>query len=118
MASNSLTGLAPRAGQASVRELLPLASAPCLYVKGSDNELIVVSAYFDDLMIASGSLERITSLMRALGRFKMEEKGLVESFCGIQIIYDHDSGHVELHQPATSTRYLTSSTRPTQRLLA
>lgn len=83
---------------------MPTASTPSIYSRGTGNEMVVVIAYVDDLAIASPNLEQIETIKDQLGRtYKLEDKGPVDSFCGIKIDYNRDTGRLAMSQRSFTT---------------
>lgn len=69
--------------------ILPIASTPCVYMSGSGNNIIIIVAYVDDLILVSPSETRLNEVKAGLrDRFKMEDKGEPKQFCGVDIEYD------------------------------
>lgn len=79
--------------------LMPSSSAPCVYSSGADGTQCIVIAYVDDLIITSPDVSRLSSVKAQLkSKFKMEDKGELSRFCGIQFIYERDKGVLLMHQ--------------------
>lgn len=78
---------------------IPLSAAPCIYMKGPSERRIVVACYVDDCLWASNSLPDLELAKAALlKRFKLEDKGHITSFCGINIEYDRTAGTLNMSQ--------------------
>ncbi|XP_026420348.1 uncharacterized protein LOC113316365 [Papaver somniferum] len=60
---------------------------PSLYIKKrSNNELLIVSIYVDDLICASTNLEMVEEFKKSMiKRFEMTDLGLMKYFLGIQV---------------------------------
>lgn len=80
-------------------EIMPLDAAPCVYTRGEGQSKIVIASYVDDLVLASPSLEVLESVKSALASmFKMEDKGAIDNFCGLEVKYDQPNGTLRLSQ--------------------
>ncbi|KAH9088139.1 hypothetical protein Ae201684P_002241 [Aphanomyces euteiches] len=70
----------------------------CIYIKRQDEDIILVSLYVDDLILASNSDEMMQTTKIALSkRFKMTDLGPLSYCLGIEIVRS-PSGSVFIHQ--------------------
>ncbi|KAH9118753.1 hypothetical protein AeMF1_008245, partial [Aphanomyces euteiches] len=70
----------------------------CIYIKRQDEDIILVSLYVDDLILASNSDEMMQTTKIALSkRFKMTDLGPLSYRLGIEIVRS-PSGSVFIHQ--------------------
>ena len=61
-------------------------SAPCLYSRGTGNSMTIITAYVDDMLIASPShMEVDRTKNEIMAKWGMEDKGPVKEFLGISI---------------------------------
>ena len=75
-----------------------LVTEPCMFVKWTNNKLLIILMYIDDLLIGydeEGDLNEFLKLYRA--RYKIEHKPL-SGFIGLQITRDPDLGTITLSQ--------------------
>ena len=81
---------------------------PCLYVGiSSDNALLYVVLYVDDLILASNSTAYLSRFKKAFGeRFKVKDLGDLEFFVGIRIGRDRPSRSLFLDQSSYLERVL------------
>ncbi|CAO1612674.1 unnamed protein product [Jaminaea pallidilutea] len=78
---------------------MPLSSAPCVYLKGSGNDVVIMVTYVDDIAMTSPNEEQLVAVKRSLlDKFQMEDKGEITSFCGIQVNYDRHQRTLRLSQ--------------------
>ncbi|CAO1618293.1 unnamed protein product [Jaminaea pallidilutea] len=78
---------------------MPCNTAPCVYRKGSGDNIVILLTYVDDIAIATPSktlLDQVKSSL--LGAFKGEDKGPLVTFCGIQMHYEQDKKRLTMHQ--------------------
>ena len=61
-------------------------SAPCLYSRGTRNNLTIVTAYVDDMLIASPSRKEIDQTKKEImAKWGTEDNGPVREFLGVHI---------------------------------
>lgn len=78
-----------------------LSSAPCVYVKGKDDQMVVITAYVDDMLIISPSRKLVDQAKQAIhSQWKIEDKGEVDEFLGIKITRNRKEGIIDLDQSA------------------
>lgn len=78
--------------------LMPLRSAPCVYMRGSGATQIIAVVYVDDILLTSPSLEEITRVKSAMADvWKLEDKGEATRFCGLQLDYDRMKRTLHIH---------------------
>ncbi|SOV08267.1 uncharacterized protein UDID_17334 [Ustilago sp. UG-2017a] len=74
-----------------------MSSAPCLYLRGTDNRLTVITAYVDDMLIASPSQKEVDrTKAEIMGKWETEDNGLVKEFLGIKIMRDRSQSKISL----------------------
>lgn len=70
-----------------------------VYQSPRKQENILLGAAYDDCIPASPSLAEVEGIKKACALiFKVEEKGIITSFCGIRIKYNRDAGKLSLRQ--------------------
>lgn len=78
---------------------MPLESAACVYKRGEGDDLVLIAAYVDDLIMVGPNLALIESIKQQIkALIKMEDKGPISSFCGIKFDYDQSAGKTLLSQ--------------------
>ncbi|SOV04438.1 uncharacterized protein UDID_17088 [Ustilago sp. UG-2017a] len=74
-----------------------MSSAPCLYSRGTDDRLMVITAYVDNMLIASPSRKEVDhTKAEIMGKWEMEDNGLVKEFLGIKITRDRSQSKISL----------------------
>ncbi|UTT93862.1 hypothetical protein NDA17_006461 [Ustilago hordei] len=74
-----------------------MSSTPCLYSRGTDDRLTVITAYVDDMLIASPSQKEVDhTKAEIMGKWEMEDNGLVKEFLGIKIMRDRSQSKISL----------------------
>lgn len=76
-------------------------STPCIYVRGEGDSLTVITAYVDDMLIASprrDCVDRAKGEIRS--KWKIEDSGPVSEFLGIRITRDRENRMISLDQAA------------------
>jgi len=70
---------------------------PCIFYKGRDQQLILVAAYVDNIIIASQDYSKIDSLKKFLSRnFKVKDLGRMHYCLGIK--FSQENGSVKMKQ--------------------
>lgn len=83
------------------RELVPLASDPCVYVRRTGKSLVIIALYVDDLVLtASSSTELQTPKADLTTEFDMEDLGEATFVLGIEIVRDRASRTITITQTA------------------
>ncbi|SOV05631.1 uncharacterized protein UDID_18477 [Ustilago sp. UG-2017a] len=74
-----------------------MSSAPCLYSRGTDDRLMVITAYVDNMLIASPSRREVDrTKAEIMGKWETEDNGPVKEFLGIKITRDRSQSKVSL----------------------
>lgn len=74
------------------RELVPLASDPCVYVRRTGKSLVIIALYVDDLVLTASSSTELQTLKADLTtEFDMEDLGEATFVLGIEIVRDRAS---------------------------
>ncbi|SOV08056.1 uncharacterized protein UDID_17272 [Ustilago sp. UG-2017a] len=74
-----------------------MSSTPCLYSRGTDDRLTVITAYVDDMLIASPSWKEVDrTKAEIMGKWEMEDNGSVKEFLGIKITRDRSQSKISL----------------------
>ncbi|CCF54650.1 hypothetical protein NDA11_001328 [Ustilago hordei] len=72
-------------------------SAPCLYSRGAGKKLMVITAYMDDMLIASPCCQEVNrTKSKIMGKWGTEDNGLVKEFLGIKITQERKQGKISL----------------------
>ena len=80
---------------------------PCVFIKITDDGLLIVAGYVDDLiMIATVIAELLDLKMEFSTRFEMKDMGELHYCLGIGVIQDKDAGVIKLHQKQYIQRLL------------
>ncbi|SOV06479.1 uncharacterized protein UDID_17481 [Ustilago sp. UG-2017a] len=65
--------------------------------KGTDNQLMVIAAYVDDMLIASPSRKEVDrTKAEIMGKWETEDNGPVKEFLGIKIMRDRSQSKISL----------------------
>ncbi|CEG45257.1 hypothetical protein VITISV_038864 [Plasmopara halstedii] len=71
----------------------------CVYMKRSDQDMIFVALYVDDLILASSSLKMLKETKQSLSdRFEMTDMGQLKYFLEMEIEQDTIAGTVSMRQ--------------------
>ncbi|SPC66658.1 uncharacterized protein UHOD_11410 [Ustilago sp. UG-2017b] len=74
-----------------------MSSAPCLYSRGTDDRLTVITAYVDDMLIASPSRKEVDrTKAEIMGKWETEDNGPVKEFLGIKFTRDRSQSKISL----------------------
>lgn len=77
----------------------PCANEPCLYKATFDNELVLVTVYVDDLMIASKSKDQVLTVKRLLAKeFPITDKGQLHHYLGFEVEREGETGAISICQ--------------------
>ena len=72
-------------------------SAPCLYTRGMADDIMIITAYIDDMLIVSPSRNEVDhtkgEIMRKWGT---QDNGSIKEFLGIKITQDRKQGSISL----------------------
>lgn len=80
---------------------MPLSPAPCVYMRGTGQTAVILITYVDDIAMTSPDLTTLSDVKSALlAKYKMEDKGPIDSFCGIRVTYDMKSRTLRMTQQA------------------
>ncbi|OWZ00175.1 Integrase, catalytic core protein, partial [Phytophthora megakarya] len=80
-------------------EFMKCESDHCIYLKRDSQELVFVSLYVDDLILASSSDKMLKDTKQALSdRFEMTDMGQLKYFLGMEIDHDETTGKVAVRQ--------------------
>ena len=72
-------------------------SVPCLYSRGTGNKLTIITAYVDDMLIASPSRKEIErTKAEIMNKWGTEDIGPVKEFLGIKITRERKQGKISL----------------------
>ncbi|CCF49498.1 hypothetical protein NDA11_007075 [Ustilago hordei] len=72
-------------------------SAPCLYMRGTEDKLTVITAYVDDMIIASPSHGEVDRTKHEImHKWGTKDNGQVKEFLGIKIIQNRDTRSMTL----------------------
>ncbi|SOV06118.1 uncharacterized protein UDID_19409 [Ustilago sp. UG-2017a] len=72
-------------------------SAPCLYSRGTGNKLTIITAYVDDILIASPSRKEIKrTKAEIMNKWGTDDNGPVKEFLGIKITRERKQGKISL----------------------
>ena len=73
----------------------------CLYFKIENGEILIVTVYVDDLIVAANNVNKISELKATLSQeFRMKDLGEIHHCLGIRITRDREKGMIELDQQA------------------
>jgi hypothetical protein len=79
----------------------------CVYLKWSNNSFIILSLYFDSILIARNDKEMIFTTKRWLSsNFEMKDMGEANYVLGVKIIRDHTKRLLGLTQETYMTKML------------
>lgn len=71
----------------------------CVFVKFTDNGILVIAVYVDDLIFIGSEVNELLELKRELSaRFSMKDMGELHFCLGIVIIQDKGASVIKLHQ--------------------
>ena len=71
----------------------------CVYVKRSKGRFIILSLYFDDILLAGNDMEMIIAIKRWLSsNFEMKDMGEADYILGVKILRDHSKKLLGLSQ--------------------
>ncbi|SOV08507.1 uncharacterized protein UDID_17414 [Ustilago sp. UG-2017a] len=72
-------------------------SAPCLYLRGVGEQLTVITAYVDDMLIASPCRQEVNrTKAEIMDKWGTEDNGPVKEFLGIKITQERKQGKISL----------------------
>ena len=72
-------------------------SDPCLYIKRTDNDILIVLIWVDDIIMISSNESKLNDLKKSFkSEFKMTDLGLLTWFIGMQFIRSESS--IEINQ--------------------
>ncbi|CCF49741.1 hypothetical protein NDA11_001539 [Ustilago hordei] len=72
-------------------------STPCLYTRGTGNGITVITAYVNDMLIASPSHKEVDCTKgEIMNKWGMEDNGRIKEFLGIKITWDQTQRSVSL----------------------
>lgn len=91
--------------------------APCIYIQGSGQDMVIVVIYVDDTLVIAPKLENVLKVKRQIGKkWKMEDSGDVSHFLGIKISRDRNKHTMHLSQAGyidqVLTKHLDKRTKP------
>lgn len=73
--------------------------APCIYIKGHGQDLVIVVIYVDDTLVIGPKREAVLAVKKQIGqKWKMEDSGEVLHFLGIKITRDRTKRTMTLSQ--------------------
>ncbi|SPC65166.1 uncharacterized protein UHOD_11028 [Ustilago sp. UG-2017b] len=74
-----------------------MSSAPCLYSRGAGEQLTVITAYVDDMLIASPCRQEVDrTKAEIMDKWGTEDNGPVKAFLGIKITRERKQGKISL----------------------
>lgn len=72
---------------------------PCLYQKVSNNNLIILAVYVDDIIVGCKDKNEILKFKNEIrNHFEVTDKGLLEHFLGMKVKRDGETGNIEISQ--------------------
>ncbi|CCF53892.1 hypothetical protein NDA11_005702 [Ustilago hordei] len=72
-------------------------STPCLYMRGTGNGITVITAYVNDMLIASPSCKEVDrTKSEIMNKWGMEDNGRIKEFLGIKITWDQTQRSISL----------------------
>ncbi|KAJ1018420.1 hypothetical protein NDA18_006574 [Ustilago nuda] len=72
-------------------------STPCLYSRGEGNQLMIITAYLDDMLIASPCQKEVNhTKAEIMSKWGMEDNGPVKEFLGIRITRERTQSKIAL----------------------
>jgi transposase InsO family protein len=82
---------------------IPSKADPCIYVKRFGDNIVVISAYVDDLIFSGNNLSTIEAVISNMKRrFSMKDLGMLEWYLGIKFTASNDRRTMSL----TQTQYV------------
>ena len=86
--------------------LKPLETEPCLFKMRTNDAIMLLALYVDDIAIAATKADDMVKLKMALSkRFKLKDLGKIEWVLGIKVDIDQRTGNIILTQTAAIDRY-------------
>ncbi|SOV06060.1 uncharacterized protein UDID_19259 [Ustilago sp. UG-2017a] len=72
-------------------------SAPCLYSRGTDDKITIITAYVDDMLITSPSRDEVDRTKREImDKWEMQDNRRIKEFLGIKITHDRRRRRISL----------------------
>ncbi|SYW81522.1 uncharacterized protein UHO2_00046 [Ustilago hordei] len=72
-------------------------SAPCLYSRGTDDKITIITAYVDDMLITSPSRDEVDrTKQEIMDKWEMQDNRRIKEFLGIKITHDRRQRRISL----------------------
>ncbi|SOV09582.1 uncharacterized protein UDID_19010 [Ustilago sp. UG-2017a] len=72
-------------------------SAPCLYSRGTDDKITIITAYMDDMLITSPSRDEVDhTKQEIMDKWETQDNGRIKEFLGIKITHDRRRRRISL----------------------
>lgn len=79
--------------------LKPSTADPCVYTLGDGEDIVILTVYVDDLVLASKNNSKLTNLRENLKKeFKMKDMGQIHYCLGLEIDYQKEKGVLKISQ--------------------